>query len=661
MRLSNLFVLILGIQILSWNHLPAQAQIKKDSLLYLFEKSNIDTQKVKHALALSEEYWENDSIKSVHYIKAALSISQKLRDKKWLNQSLIKQVRYYWKKGKLGKAKEVLVEVKKNLAIAGYKLHEAAYYQYLGLIEHEEGNYEVAARHFVKALDLYEKLEDEEGIAQCYNNMGSVYWQLEELEKAKENFEKYAQIREKNGDLFAVAATYGNVGLIYRAKDDFDKALDYYHRSLKIFRQLDKKFNVGINLQNIGSLYHKQDKFSIARKYFEETLALCREIDDNIGELYALHSIATVDIKESKYQEGIKGLKQALKMAKELKVKEEIKNIYGSLAEAYAKAGIYKQAYEYQEIHETWKDSLIGEKHLKQVQELEIAYETEKKDKQILQLNTEKEIQLLEAKRQDTWNKSLLAGLLLMAIIGVLLFYTFRQRLRNEKILAKKDIELKENHFQQKLLNSEMTALRAQMNPHFIFNCLNSINRMILSGEDENASRYLTKFSKLLRMILENAEKSTVSLEDEMLTLNSYIELESLRFKEKIQVKLHIDPDIDPETTFIPSMLLQPLIENAIWHGLLPKEQEGLLSISMQAKEDILECKIEDNGVGRERSQAFKEKSSLKSRSLGLEITQERLKLLNKQVTKQLFKITDLKDSFNKAIGTRVEIALPIS
>ena len=138
-------------------------------------------------------------------------------------------------------------------------------------------------------------------------------------------------------------------------------------------------------------------------------------------------------------------------------------------------------------------------------------------------------------------------------------------------MLAEKNVELKDVDFRRQMSELEMKSLRAQINPHFLFNCMNAINGMIVHGENEEASLYLSKFSKLVRLILENAETTNVTLENELALLDSYIQLEKLRFKGKINYRIEVEKNIDPEEAFIPSMILQPFVENSIWHGLLHK------------------------------------------------------------------------------------------
>jgi LytS/YehU family sensor histidine kinase len=189
---------------------------------------------------------------------------------------------------------------------------------------------------------------------------------------------------------------------------------------------------------------------------------------------------------------------------------------------------------------------------------------------------------------------------------------------------------------------------------------MNSINLMILKGETENASLYLTKFSTLVRLILENAEGTKVSLENELRLLSSYIQLEALRFKGKIAYHISVDETIEKDCTYLPSMVLQPFVENAIRHGLIHKQTGGMINIDIKEEHDKLLCIIEDNGIGREKAKELQEDSIMKNKSMGMKITEERLRLLSKEHLQQLVQVTDLKDVSGQALGTRVVINIPI-
>jgi sensor histidine kinase YesM len=200
-----------------------------------------------------------------------------------------------------------------------------------------------------------------------------------------------------------------------------------------------------------------------------------------------------------------------------------------------------------------------------------------------------------------------------------------------------------------------MQALRAQMNPHFIFNCLSSINRFILKSETEAASDYLTKFSRLIRMVLTNSNKPFISLEDELDMLRLYLDMERLRFKESFDYSIRFTNSIDASNVFVPPLLLQPFVENAIWHGLMHKEGQGHIEIELSADKRILTCIISDNGIGRSKASMFKSKSAERQKSLGLRITTERLALLNKSTDeKTFFTVEDISDDKGNVAGTCV-------
>jgi sensor histidine kinase YesM len=213
-----------------------------------------------------------------------------------------------------------------------------------------------------------------------------------------------------------------------------------------------------------------------------------------------------------------------------------------------------------------------------------------------------------------------------------------------------------------KLLELEMQALRAQMNPHFIFNCLSSINGFILMNETKPASDYLTKFSRLIRTVLNNSKKSLISLEDELEMLKLYLDMENLRFNNGFDYNIHVDDNVDAQTVFIPPLLFQPFAENAVWHGLMHKGERGKLQISLSIETNVLKFVIEDNGIGRAAAASLHTKSAEKNKSLGLQITKERLSLINGYADeKTFFEIDDLYDNTGSAAGTRVLIKINFS
>lgn len=233
-------------------------------------------------------------------------------------------------------------------------------------------------------------------------------------------------------------------------------------------------------------------------------------------------------------------------------------------------------------------------------------------------------------------------------------------KMNAEQLTREKELELVT--LNKDLATSQLTALRAQMNPHFIFNALNSVQQFILKGDVDQANRYLSKFSRLQREVLNNSDQNFISLEKEIEILTIYLELEQLRFNENFDYSILLDEEMDPEELKIPPMILQPFIENAIWHGLMPKQ--GLKKLSIQFKlidDNMLECIIEDNGIGREAALRLKSESQSgnlhKSRGLGL--VYDRLRLLQQQFRKPFtVTLSDITDASGAVSGTRVSLVM---
>lgn len=252
--------------------------------------------------------------------------------------------------------------------------------------------------------------------------------------------------------------------------------------------------------------------------------------------------------------------------------------------------------------------------------------------------------------------KSKLYYFLLSAGIIALLILLYRYRIDQirEKDQIRSDLNLK-------IAEAEMQALRAQMNPHFIFNSLNSINKFILTNDVRTASRYLTKFSKLIRRILNNSSSDMITLQDELETLDIYIELEQLRSNNKFNFDCQLNIKSSPSQLLIPSMILQPFIENAIWHGVMPKEGQGQITLEISEQDRYLSCVIEDNGIGRKKSSEIKAAQEIRKDSKGLNITQERIKMSDiKNKTNSTIDIEDKFDNQGRATGTRVTIVFAV-
>ncbi|MBK9734262.1 MAG: histidine kinase [Saprospiraceae bacterium] len=263
----------------------------------------------------------------------------------------------------------------------------------------------------------------------------------------------------------------------------------------------------------------------------------------------------------------------------------------------------------------------------------------------------------LKIRIDPPWYQTWWFYLIILSMLSVFTFLAYKLRISNIRKEEKEKNQLKE-----RIAQIEMSALRAQMNPHFIFNCLNSINRFILVNDTEAASEYLTKFSRLIRMILDASREDFISLEKEIASLRLYIGMESMRFQESFEWSITIDEDVYSHNIMLPPLLIQPYVENAIWHGLM-QAPEGWgvrkLAIHVYSQGEAVIIKIEDNGIGRDKAKLLKSKTGDQHKSYGISLTEERLKLMQKiQGTMTEIVIEDLFNKQGSPCGTIVKIIL---
>jgi len=574
-----------------------------------------------------------------------------------------------------------------------------------GIVSRYEGKFSEALDHFQRQIDYSNVSGDSSRLANTLFQIAVVQDALGRYEQSLAMSYKALATYQRNNSPYGMAISFMHIGNLFAGFKNYDKAIATYHQSLSIFDSLKTELKTEMGklrvLMNLGNSYTALKQYEKARRFYRASLTISQSIGSkrtmattlsSIGEVLSatgqydsalLYHLRALSIREQtsqkdkvllslirvgetymllkKYPLATLYLGRALSLSKEFQSKPALRDTYQKLSELYSHQHNYQKAYEYHLLYATLKDSVLNEETAKQLSELETKYETGEKDKRIALLAKEKEIQQKESQQQAMLKKAFASGFVLILLIAVLAFYVYRQR----SLIATKINEAKEADFKRQASELEMKALRAQINPHFLFNCMNTINVMISHGDTENASLYLSKFSKLVRLILENAEASMVSLESEIELLESYIQLEELRAPGKISHSVSVDQSIDTQCTYLPSMVLQPFVENAIWHGIMHKNggSKGAISIAIKSQEDALFCTIEDNGVGRERAQQLRDASLLQNKSMGLKITEQRLQLLGKQSNPNNSYITvlDLKDECNRPLGTRVTVTIPMS
>jgi sensor histidine kinase YesM len=530
---------------------------------------------------------------------------------------------------------------------------------HLAMVLVYQGNYERALGLYYRLLAIEERAKNTKKIGSVLNAIGAAYKKINKFQEGVSAYRQANKIFKAANLKVDYAMGLSNMANIFVLLEIYDSAKLAYKEALTIFYDFKNPIFIATTLGNLGNLYDAKNSHDSALLYHQQALTIWRQNTRKSSLANSLNNNGKSFLKLKNYKAADSHLKEALQIALDIKAKPLLADIYSNINLLHLEKKEFEKAYHYYALSNHIKDSLFNETNTKHINELQTKFETARKDQQITILANEKELQTKESERRGTLNNAYAGGFMFTLLLGGVLFYAYRQRM----MLTEKNAQVKESDFKRQVSELEIKALRAQINPHFLFNCITAINLMIRKGETESACTYLAKFSKLVRLILENAETSAVTLESEIELMEAYIQLEELRFLRKVEYKIRIHDSIHAESTYIPSMVLQPVIENAIWHGIVHKENDapGIINVTVSQNSDELLCTVEDNGVGRERAKALRDKSLVNNKSLGMKITEDRLRLLSRNRSAHFIEITDLKDSFSHPTGTRVVLHIPIA
>ena len=616
----------------------------KDSLLTLLKTANEDTSKVNLLMGLSFLN-DNDSVK-FYYAKQALQLAKSLRYNYGIQKALNNIGVHFMNKGNQKEALNFFFEALKTNEETKSKKYMGNILNNIGISYYSMGDYSLALPYYLKSLKLNEELKDKAGMAAVYRSIGTLYMEQSNYINAREQYKQASKLSFELNDSEGKLNDYANMANIYYFLKKYSEALDYSFKAFEIQKKenLNEEYLVGI-FMNIANVYYEQKNYKRALKNYLNSLKLCLKFENKFAATMNYNNIAVLYITTNDYINALNYLNTGLALAKEIEAKNAIKEFYLNLSQAYNKKEDYKQAYKYYELFFALNDSLFNKEKSKQIAEMQTKYESEKKELKIESLSQQNDIQSLQLKQ----NKYFFIGM--SVIIGLILTIGFlilgQNRLRAAQV---------KTGLEQKLL-------RSQMNPHFIFNAMTSIQNYIYNEKPQEAANYLSSVFKLMRSILESSRKEYVELEKEIATLQHYLILQQLCFHQKFDFIIESDNKMDLENILIPPMMAQPFIENAIEHGILNKPNgKGTIAVRITLHNDTFSLEIEDNGIGREKAREISRKNSNAHLSVATSITEERLTLLNKKSKKKIsFLITDLKNEKKEGIGTKVAFVFPLN
>lgn len=506
-----------------------------------------------------------------------------------------------------------------------------------------------ALYNYQSVIFLYKQLETKSvnnkiSLSVAENSLGNIYVALKQYKLGIKQFTKALKIQESTKNLRGLAINYQNIGEAYENLKLYNKATRNYKKSLTYNEKLKSDLSKVICKNGLASVSIKKGDYNKALAILEEIYPIAKKLKNEYYTAETLSNLGWVQLKLNDYKTSLINLNKALVITEKLGVRKLLHiNIFNHLSELYLKKEDHERSYFYYKKAVEEEKKTIGQRNDIYISDLISKYELQSKTNAFSELQNETKIKSLQLER----NKNvLIITLITIALLGSALYFLNRQNsLKN----------------QQKILLLEQQALQSQMNPHFVFNALNSIKLYIINNEQKNAVYYLNKFSKLIRNILEVSKVKEVSLKEELSTMNLYMTIENIRFDNSIEYVEEIHPGLNTDTIKLPPLVLQPFIENSIWHGLSSKEGEKKIIISAKVKyKNVVEVNITDTGVGRKTAGDIKAKKSLKRKSVGVDLTKERLITHCKQFEDKFsLEYIDLEDKQGNPKGTTVCLQIP--
>lgn len=521
----------------------------------------------------------------------------------------------------------------------------------------QRGDFKKSINLYFQALTLSEKRNDTDNIIISKSNIANVYTRTKDHQKAIQLLKDcdviFIQRNQQKSEKRAAILT--NLATVYSNIGAHQLSIKTYDLVYKISLEAKSIFGQAITLANLGNEYLKINQIDKALQYSLDGLKIIESnnIDFLKTEIYKI--LGSIYSKKNDFKNAELFLKKAEILSKKIEDNETLIEVYGKLKDTYVAEGNYKSAFHTLESYIELREKIFGIETKKNADELSTKYETEKKEGQIKALSQQQKISELQSQR-----KTLILYSSILGFLGILLslFFFFRKyKINKQNELLKQ--ELQTSNAEKKANESELKALKSQMNPHFIFNALNSIQEQFMFGDKLAANEQMSNFTNLTRQILAVSGKKKISLATEIDILTKYLELEKMRFDSDFKYNISVHENIDDEYVQLPPMLLQPFVENSIKHGLLHKEGEKEIAIlfKLDINGNYLICMIEDNGIGRKKSEEIKSKN--KHNSFSTTSISQRLQLLNENVNEEeILQYEDLINENGIGIGTRVNIKI---
>ncbi|GAB4516117.1 MAG: hypothetical protein Tsb004_25640 [Allomuricauda sp.] len=641
--------------ILSLSFQICYSQTKKiDSLKSLLKTAN-DTSQVRLLRQIGYNYRSVNKQDAVQFARQSLEKAQEIG---YVKGEILALYSLGLTHGMTGSYAESLDYLNRCLKISGnHQDFERMNHVYksLGIVYKRIGDYAKSQRFYLKSIALVDSLQLTQDNSSVYINLGILYDLMDQKEKAINSYEKALQVY-KGPDYKSFEHTViTNLAVMDYDAKDYQKALEKFLKVQSFLEEQNKNIDLCTNYSNIANCFLNLGELELAESYFLKSLNLATQLSIKQQVAIANYGLADLMFSQNRLDEAIQYSNKNLDILQEIGGYRHLRDAHHKAYEINNATRQFPKAIYHLNQTMAYGDSLLNETKVREIQNLQVQHDVYLKDREIKE--NELELALLNTRVEQNRKRTLylIVISILLLFSASLLYFRYSAKKKSNAILSEKNRLISEQRDTIGQMNRQLEKrmLRAQMNPHFIFNSLGSIQHLISTNDKKGALTYLSKFSKLLRQVLESSVNISLVLSEEIELLKIYVELEALRFDHSFTYQFEIDEHLDIDAHEVPMLLVQPYIENAIIHGLMPKEGNKELKVSFSDKGDDIECVIEDNGVGLTQTEA--RKSNRISR--GMSITERRIQALKQHSAQQLVKIENLSDK-NRS-GTRVTILIP--
>jgi len=625
-----------------------------DSIQITLKNLSEDTTKVKAYFKIAEEYQPIDNEKVIEFANKGLSLAKKINWRKGIGIAFAYLGEAYYS---LGNYPLALANQQQELRI-WEELHNeikiCILKSNIGGTYADLGNFLKAVEYYFESLALAEKLGNVETVINANSNIGSLYTEMGDDEKAILYYNKALNLAIKSKHYKQIGLVYGNLGNIYLNPEKVQLAQYYYRKAIVADEQNGITSHMSAWLSGIGNCHRiladslravgnlKQHDIELLKgeEYLRKALIAATAVKNKFLEVNILGNLSGLLTERNQFAEAEKALIRSREISDSIGVYDGLQSYYFRSYELHKRSNNLSKALYFFEKYQTIEDSLSNVTNKKAVRELEMKYENVRKESDIKLLTREKDILLLKMKNDQYLTIAIIS--ISVLIVGLGFIYIHKIRLKSKK--------------ENELLSQKL--LRTQMNPHFIFNSLSSIESFIYENKPKIAGDYLARFAKLMRLTLECSDEESITLSSELEMLRYYLDLQKLRLNDNMSFEIIVDKKIQPERIKLPPMLIQPFIENTIEHAFRGMNEEGKIKIMFDITGKLLQIKIIDNGIGIESSMRQKENFQT-HKSRAIHITKQRLALIRKP-GEQVASLSIKDIACNGLKGTEVLFSIPI-